>query len=152
MLDFIKKLSPLKIFNFDKKEKKEFLDKKEENFLENDNLNIKPKEDNVEIADNPIEKVDQIIDEKKEIEEVITNDKEEKTEIKKEIKAEAIVNKDAESTEKNEKKEEIKEKNTILIQAEMPGLDDQNKESSDKKNTNDKEDLEIPSFLRNQSN
>ena len=31
-------------------------------------------------------------------------------------------------------------------------LDDQNKESSDKKNTNDKEDLEIPSFLRNQSN
>ena len=34
----------------------------------------------------------------------------------------------------------------------MPGLDDQNKESSDKKNTNDKEDLEIPSYLRNQSN
>ncbi len=152
VLDFIKKLSPLKIFNFDKKEKKEFLDKKEENFLENDNLNIKPKEDNVEIADNPIEKVEQIIDEKKEIEEVITNDKEEKTEIKKEIKAEAIINKDAESTEKNEKKEEIKEKKTIQIQAEMPGLDDQNKESSDKKNTNDKEDLEIPSFLRNQSN
>ena len=44
------------------------------------------------------------------------------------------------------------EKKTVQIQSEMPGLDTENSEKKDDKKTNDKEDLEIPSFLRNQSN
>ena len=40
------------------------------------------------------------------------------------------------------------EKKTVKVQPEMPGLD----EKIDENNTKDDENLDIPSFLRNQSN
>ena len=65
--------------------------------------------------------------------------------------------KEVEILEKELNKDENK---TVEIQAEMPGLSSdsdlpEDSQNSDKKKDNDKnnqEDLEIPSFLRNQSN
>ena len=72
----------------------------------------------------------------------ITNNKEIKLNLE-EKKVEVKPEEDKPSSEikKNEKK-------TTQIQSEMPGLD----EKIDEKNSKDKENLKIPSFLRNQSN
>ena len=141
VLDFIKKLSPLKIFNLDKK-KEEKADISFDN-----NHSIITKEDVV-----------------KETEETIINNEEEE---KQEIRSENIDPKPLEKEEKLEtsakenepKPQENKsyvetkkeEKKTVQIQSEMSGLDEKiSKDSNDEKEG--KEDLEIPSFLRNQSN
>ena len=72
----------------------------------------------------------------------ITNNKEVKPNLE-EKKVEVKPEEDKPSSEikKNEKK-------TVQIQSEMPGLD----KKIDEKNSKDKENLDIPSFLRNQSN
>ena len=141
VLDFIKKLSPLKIFNLDKKK-----EEKVDNSFDN-NHSIITKEDVV-----------------KETEETIINNEEEE---KQEIRSENIDPKPLEKEEKLEtsakenepKPQENKsyvetkkeEKKTVQIQSEMSGLDEKiSKDSNDEKEG--KEDLEIPSFLRNQSN
>ena len=141
VLDFIKKLSPLKIFNLDKKKEEEV-----DNSFDN-NHSIITKEDVV-----------------KETEETIINNEEEE---KQEIRSENIDPKPLEKEEKLEtsakenepKPQENKsyvetkkeEKKTVQIQSEMSGLDEKiSKDSNDEKEG--KEDLEIPSFLRNQSN
>ena len=141
VLDFIKKLSPLKIFNLDKKK-----EEKVDNSFDN-NHSIITKEDVV-----------------KETEETIINNEEEE---KQEIRSENVDHKPLEKEEKLEtsakenepKPQENKsyvetkkeEKKTVQIQSEMSGLDEKiSKDSNDEKEG--KEDLEIPSFLRNQSN
>ena len=62
---------------------------------------------------------------------------------------------------KSEEKAEIKhhaleikkdQKKTVQVQSEMPGLDEKIEDLSDNKDSKEKENLEIPSFLRNQSN
>ena len=141
VLDFIKKLSPLKIFNLDKKK-----EEKVDNSFDN-NHSIITKEDVV-----------------KETEETIINNEEEE---KQEIRSENVDHKPLEKEEKLEtsakenepKPQENKsyvetkkeEKKTLQIQSEMSGLDEKIPEDSNDEKEG-KEDLEIPSFLRNQSN
>ena len=81
-------------------------------------------------------------EEKEEERQEITNNKEVKPNLE-EKKVEIKPEEDKSSSEikKNEKK-------TVQIQSEMSGLD----EKIDEKNSKDEENLEIPSFLRNQSN
>ena len=141
VLDFIKKLSPLKIFNLDKKK-----EEKVDNSFDN-NHSIITKEDVV-----------------KETEETIINNEEEE---KQEIRSENIDPKPLEKEEKletsakenepkpQENKSDLEtkkeEKKTLQIQSEMSGLDEKIPEDSNDEKEG-KEDLEIPSFLRNQSN
>ena len=141
VLDFIKKLSPLKIFNLDKKKEEEV-----DNSFDN-NHSIITKEDVV-----------------KETEEtIINNEEEEKQEIRsenvdpkpleKEEKLETSAKENEPKPQENKSYVETKkeEKKTVQIQSEMSGLDEKiSKDSNDEKEG--KEDLEIPSFLRNQSN
>ena len=123
------------------------------NFLEKEN--IPSNEDSVKKTDEEIiineetiinhdEKDKKIVtnEEKEEKKLEITNNKEVKPNLE-EKKAEIKPEEDKSSSEikKNEKK-------TAQIQSEMPGLD----EKIDEKNSKDKKNLEIPSFLRNQSN
>ena len=151
VLDFIKKLSPLKIFNRKKKEEKinnPLDDDHSMSFLEKEN--IPPNKDIVE----KISEKEVIINE----ESIINNDENDKekeivkNDEKKEIKMGITNNKEMKSKEDNPALEIKKdEKKTVQIQSEMPGLD----EKADEKSSNHKEkeeDLEIPSFLRNQSN
>ena len=85
----------------------------------------------------------------------ITSNKEEKPNLeekKSEIKHEEKVEM---KPQENDCASEIKkdEKKTIQIQSEMPGLDKNLvAEKPNDKTSEEKEDLEIPSFLRNQSN
>ena len=141
VLDFIKKLSPLKIFNLDKKKEEEA-----DNSFDN-NHSIITKEDVV-----------------KETEEtIINNEEEEKQEIRsenvdpkpleKEEKLETSAKENEPKPQENKSDLETKkeEKKTLQIQSEMSGLDEKIPEDSNDEKEG-KEDLEIPSFLRNQSN
>ena len=157
VLEFIKKFSPLKIFNRDNKKEEEVnnsLDNDHSmNFLEKENIpsnedSMKKTDEEVIINEETIinhdEKDKKIVtnEEKEEKKLEITNNKEVKPNLE-EKKAEIKPEEDKSSSEikKNEKK-------TVQFQSEMPGLD----EKIDEKNSKDKENLEIPSFLRNQSN
>ena len=157
VLEFIKKFSPLKIFNRDNKKEEEVnnsLDNDHSmNFLEKENIpsnedSMKKTDEEVIINEETIinhdEKDKKIVtnEEKEEKKQEITNNKEVKPNLE-EKKVEVKPEEDKSSSEikKNEKK-------TVQIQSEMPGLD----EKIDEKNSKDKENLEIPSFLRNQSN
>ena len=157
LIEFIKKYSPLKIFNRDNKKEKEVnnsLDNDHSmNFLEKENIpsnedSMKKTDEEIIINEETIinhdEKDKKIVtnEEKEEKKLEITNNKEVKPNLE-EKKAEIKPEEDKSSSEikKNEKK-------TVQIQSEMPGLD----EKIDEKNSKDKKNLEIPSFLRNQSN
>ena len=157
VLEFIKKFSPLKIFNRDNKKEEEV-----NNSLDNDHsMNFLEKE-NIPSNEDSMKKTDEevIINE----ETIINHDEKDKkietNEEKEEKKLEITNNKEVKPN-LEEKKVEIKpeedkssseikknEKKTVQIQSEMPGLN----EKIDEKNSKDKENLEIPSFLRNQSN
>ena len=157
VLEFIKKFSPLKIFNRGNKKEEEVnnsLDNDHSmNFLEKENIpsnedSMKKTDEEIIINEETIinhdEKDKKIVtnEEKEEKKLEITNNKEVKSNLE-EKKAEIKPEEDKSSSEikKNEKK-------TVQIQSEMPGLDDK----IDEKNSKDKKNLEIPSFLRNQSN
>ena len=159
VLDFIKKLSPLKIFNLDKK-KEEKADISFDN-----NHSIITKEDVVKETEETI--INNEEEEKQEIRSENIDPKPIEKEEKQEIRSENIDPKPLEKEEKLEtsakenepKPQENKsyvetkkeEKKTVQIQSEMSGLDEKiSKDSNDEKEG--KEDLEIPSFLRNQSN
>ena len=145
VLEFIKKFSPLKIFNLDKKEE----EKEVNDLLNNDDPTNSLEKENI-INEEMI-----INDEENDKKIINNNEKEDK-------KIEITNNKDFEPKKVEEQKEgfksgekaEIKkdQKKTIQIQSEMPGLDEKIEDLSDNKDTKKKEDLDIPSFLRNQSN
>ena len=65
------------------------------------------------------------------------------------INEETMINND-ENNKKIVQNKEKEEKRTVQIQSEMSGLDE--KTTEDKNKEKEKEDLEIPTFLRNQSN
>ena len=125
---------------------------------------IKKKEEKADISFDNNHSIITKEDVVKETEETIINNEEEE---KQEIRSENIDPKPLEKEEKLEtsakenepKPQENKsyvetkkeEKKTVQIQSEMSGLDEKiSKDSDDEKEG--KEDLEIPSFLRNQSN
>ena len=98
-------------------------------------------------------------------EEIVNNDDKSDNLNKNEEKEVEIANKSVEPVvEKNDEKTLVKDKDLNLdskkheekkvqIQSEMPGLDENpTKEDVQKNKEDEKEDLEIPSFLRNQSN
>ena len=134
VLEFIKKFSPLKIFQGTKEE---MIEVKKDIFNTNEEVKKETKKEEEKVASEP--KI------------------ETKEDIKKEDEKQGMENKN------NEVKKELSkdEHNSLEIQAEMPGLSSsdpnlpESNENIDKKNDNDgnnEEDLEIPSFLRNQSN
>ena len=151
VLDFIKKLSPLKIFNRDKKTEEEIVESPDNVpplTTNEDGINERKQEEikiNEETVPEPLEEKE----EKKEIRSENTDVKPLEKEEKKEIRSENSGNK----LEENKADLEIKkeEKKTVEIQSEMAGLDEKTPEDS-KDEKEGKEDLEIPSFLRNQSN
>ena len=135
VLEFIKKFSPLKIFQGTKEE---VIEVKKDIFNTKEEVKKETKKEEEKVASEP-----------KKIET--------KEDIKKEDEKQGMENKN------NEVKKELSkdEHNSLEIQAEMPGLSSsdpnlpESNENIDKKNDNDgnnEEDLEIPSFLRNQSN
>ncbi len=172
VLDFIKKLSPLKIFGQNKKD--EGVTEEENIFDNEEKKSNEPIIENKKEEDLKIEeetKGDFKIDEKKEEDIKIEENKEEinlnipenEPNIEKQKIDKEIVNKKEPEikpliAEKKNLTEEInKKQKKVEIQGDLTGLDDVNKEkdtSSPKndKETEEKEDLEIPSFLRNQSN
>ena len=134
VLEFIKKFSPLKIFQGTKEE---MIEVKKDIFNTNEEVKKETKKEEEKVASEP--KI------------------ETKEDIKKEDEKQGMENKN------NEVKKELSkdEHNSLEIQAEMPGLSSsdpnlpESNENIDKKNDNDgnnEEDLKIPSFLRNQSN
>ncbi len=155
VLDFIKKLSPLKIFNRNKKTEEE-----DDNPFDN-NHSIITKEDTVKEKEETI-----INNEEGEKQEIRSENPDPKPLEKQEIRSENSDPKPLEKDKKIEitiKENELKpqenksdletkkEKKTVQIQSEMSGLDEKiSEDSNDEKEG--KEDLEIPSFLRNQSN
>ena len=155
VLDFIKKLSPLKIFNRNKKTEEE-----DDNPFDN-NHSIITKEDTVKEKEETI-----INNEEEEKQEIRSENPDPKPLEKQEIRSENSDPKPLEKDKKIEitiKENELKpqenksdletkkEKKTVQIQSEMSGLDEKiSEDSNDEKEG--KEDLEIPSFLRNQSN
>ena len=145
VLDFIKKLSPLKIFNRDKK-----TEEKVDNSFDN-NHSITPNDENVLKETNEEEIINNEENQKK-IE--ITSKSTDTKPLEKEEKPEIIATKENEyKPEENKTGLETKkdEKKTVQIQSEMSGLDEKIPEDSNDEKQK-KEDLEIPSFLRNQSN
>jgi len=157
VLDFIKKLSPLKIFNKEKKEEKnDPIDEIVSN-NESDTKSDVTSENNKIKEESVINSINdgQIIenDEKNEKDEEKIEKKEEIVNIE---KKEEIMNNDAKpKTEGKDLGLEVKkEEKKTQIQSEMP-LDQEEIVKEDVKNkesSEQKEDLEIPSFLRNQSN
>ena len=157
VLEFIKKFSPLKIFNRDNKKEEEVnnsLDNDHSmNFLEKEN--IPSNEDSMKKTDEEvIINEEMIINHDEEDKKIVTNEEKEEKKLEitnnKEIKLNLEEKKVEVKPEEDKPSSEIKknEKKTAQIQSEMPGLD----EKIDEKNSKDKENLEIPSFLRNQSN
>ena len=157
VLEFIKKFSPLKIFNRDNKKKEEV-----NNSLDNDHsMNFLEKE-NIPSNEDSMKKTDEeviineetIINHDEKDKKIVTNEEKEETKLEntnnKEVKPYLEEKKVEVKPEKDKPSSEIKknEKKTVQIQSEMSGLD----EKIDEKNSKDKENLEIPSFLRNQSN
>ena len=157
VLEFIKKFSPLKIFNRDNKKEEEVnnsLDNDHSmNFLEKEN--IPSNEDSMKKTDEEvIINEEMIINHDEEDKKIVTNEEKEEKKLEitnnKEIKLNLEEKKVEVKPEEDKPSSEIKknEKKTVQIQSEMPGLD----EKIDEKNSKDEENLEIPSFLRNQSN
>ena len=157
VLEFIKKFSPLKIFNRDNKKEEEVnnsLDNDHSmNFLEKEN--IPSNEDSMKKTDKEvIINEETIINHGEKYKKIVTNEEKEETKLEntnnKEVKPYVEEKKVEIKPEEDKSSLEIKknEKKTVQIQSEMPGLD----EKIDEKNSKDKKNLEIPSFLRNQSN
>ena len=157
LLEFIKKFSPLKIFNRDNKKEEEV-----NNSLDNDHsMNFLEKE-NIPSNEDSMKKTDEeviineeiIINHDEEDKKIVTNEEKEEKKLEitnnKEIKLNLEEKKVEVKPEEDKPSSEIKknEKKTAQIQSEMSGLD----EKIDEKNSKDEENLEIPSFLRNQSN
>ena len=161
VLEFIKKFSPLKIFNLDKKKENEVKDDDHSmSFLEKENVqqneDIRKKADEDVMVDEETIVNNEVENKEKEEEKIkITSNKEEKPNLeekKSEIKHEEKVEM---KPQENDCASEIKkdERKTIQIQSEMPGLDKNLvAEKPNDKTSEEKKDLEIPSFLRNQSN
>ena len=161
VLEFIKKFSPLKIFNLDKKKENEVKDDDHSmSFLEKENVqqneDIRKKADEDVMVDEETIVNNEVENKEKEEEKIkITSNKEEKPNLeekKSEIKHEEKVEM---KPQENDCASEIKkdEKKTIQIQSEMPGLDKNLvAEKPNDKTSEEKKDLEIPAFLRNQSN
>ena len=105
-----------------------------------------------------------IFNKNEEVEEEVkkeTKKEEEKVEREPKIETKEDIKKENQKQGMENKNNEVKdEHNSLEIQAEMPGLSNnpnlpENNENIDKKSdkdANNEEDLEIPSFLRNQSN
>ncbi len=157
VLEFIKKFSPLKIFNRDNKKEEEV-----NNSLDNDHsMNFLEKE-NIPSNEDSMKKTDEeviineetIINHDEKDKKIVTNEEKEEKKLEitnnKEIKLNLEEKKVEIKPEEDKSSSEIKknEKKTVQFQSEMPGLD----EKIDEKNSKDDENLEIPSFLRNQSN
>ena len=157
VLEFIKKFSPLKIFNRDNKKEEEV-----NNSLDNDHsMNFLEKE-NIPSNEDSMKKTDEeviineetIINHDEKDKKIVTNEEKEEKKLEitnnKEVKPNLEEKKVEIKPEEDKSSSEIKknEKKTVQIQSEMPGLD----EKIDEKNSKDEENLEIPSFLRNQSN
>ena len=157
VLEFIKKFSPLKIFNRDNKKEEEV-----NNSLDNDHsMNFLEKE-NIPSNEDSMKKTDEeviineetIINHDEKDKKIVTNEEKEEKKLEitnnKEVKPNLEEKKVEIKPEEDKSSSEIKknEKKTVQIQSEMPGLN----EKIDEKNSKDKENLEIPSFLRNQSN
>ena len=156
VLEFIKKFSPLKIFNRSNKEEEvnNSLDNDHSmNFLEKEN--IPSNEDSMKKTDEEvIINEETIINHDEKDKKIVTNEEKEEKKLEitnnKEVKPNLEEKKVEIKPEEDKSSSEIKknEKKTVQIQSEMPGLD----EKIDEKNSKDKKNLEIPSFLRNQSN
>ena len=161
VMEFIKKFSPLKIF---KSKKEDEIEK--EIKLKNAEQNSLNDIENLNIPDQNFEQKETIKDEKTDKIEIKEEKNEEKLEANEEVvkeKKEPSIQKPLEpniqkAVESSSEKihNENKEKKELQIQAEM-SLDggENNIEKKEDTNTNKKskeEDLEIPSFLRNQSN
>jgi len=157
VLEFIKKFSPLKIFNRGNKKEEEV-----NNSLDNDHsMNFLEKE-NIPSNEDSMKKTDEeviineetIINHDEKDKKIVTNEEKEEKKLEitnnKEIKLNLEEKKVEVKPEEDKPSSEIKknEKKTVQIQSEMSGLD----EKIDEKNSKDEENLEIPSFLRNQSN
>lgn len=153
VLNFIKKYSPLKIFNRTKKEEK----------IEKPGLTLSetiPQQKEFNDKESKYEKKE---NEEVMNQETINQTKEESKiniEKKHEIKNEDEKNSIKKTEQKIEEDKGIEKKETpIEIQPEIQGLEsnenntkDDTKELENTKDSNNEEDLEIPSFLRNQSN
>ena len=156
--EFIKKVSSIKIFNFGNKKEEEVNnsldddhstnDDRSTDFLEKESVPSNEEimketgtDEEVVINKETITNYDKN-EEKEEERQEITNNKEVKSDLEeKKVEIKPEKNKHALEINKDEKK-------TVQIQSEMPGLN----EKTDEKKSKDGEDLEIPSFLRNQSN
>ena len=155
--EFIKKVSSIKIFNFGNKKEEEVNNSLDDGHSTNDDhstdflekesvpsneeiMKETGRDEEVVINKETITNYDKN-EEKEEEKQEITNNKEVKHDLK-EKKVEIKPEKDKHALEINKD-----EKKTVQIQSEMPGLD----EKIDEKNSKDKENLDIPSFLRNQS-
>ncbi len=142
---FIKKVSSIKIFNLTKKKKVNENDNLQDtdhsmDFLEKEDVTsnkeiVKKKDEKIVINEEQQEKMPEITEPSSDLEEK----KPEIEEKKVQTKSEKVEN----PTETNKDEEK-----NVQIQSEMSGLDDK----KDEKKSKDDEDLDIPSFLRNQSN
>ncbi len=160
--EFIKKVSSIKIFNFGNKKEEEVNNSLDDDHSTNDDRST----DFLEKESVPSN--EEIMKETGTDEEVVINKETitnyDKNEEKEEERQEITNNKEI-KLNLEEKKVEIKpeknkhtleinkdQKKTVQVQSEMPGLDEKIEDLSDNKDSKEKENLEIPSFLRNQSN
>ena len=160
--EFIKKVSSIKIFNFGNKKEEEVNNSLDDDHSTNDDRST----DFLEKESIPSN--EEIMKETGTDEEVVINKETitnyDKNEEKEEERQEITNNKEI-KLNLEEKKVEIKpeknkhtleinkdQKKTVQVQSEMPGLEEKIEDLSDNKDSKEKEDLEIPSFLRNQSN
>jgi len=160
--EFIKKVSSIKIFNFGNKKEEEVNNSLDDDHSTNDDRST----DFLEKESIPSN--EEIMKETGTDEEVVINKETitnyDKNEEKEEERQEITNNKEI-KLNLEEKKVEIKpeknkhtleinkdQKKTVQVQSEMPGLNEKIEDLSDNKDSKEKEDLEIPSFLRNQSN
>jgi len=145
VLEFIKKYSPFKILG--NKNDKEIPLNKERTPNHPNNKN-KIYVNNIE--ENAVADENLMFDEEKKIE--IKNKKKPENDLK-EKKVE-IISKDIKPNLEKEKVEirSKDDKKTVQVQSEMPGLNEKITEENSNHKKEEKEDLEIPSFLRNQSN
>ena len=160
--EFIKKVSSIKIFNFGNKKEEEVNnsldddhstnDDRSTDFLEKESVPSNEEimketgtDEEVVINKETITNYDKN-EEKEEERQEITNNKEVKSDLEeKKVEIKPEKNKHALEINKDQKK-------TVQVQSEMPGLDEKIEDLSDNKDSKEKENLEIPSFLRNQSN
>jgi len=160
--EFIKKVSSIKIFNFGNKKEEEVNNSLDDDHSTNDDRSTHFLEKESVPSNEEIMKETGTDEEVVINKETITNyDKneekeEERQEItnNKEIKLNLEEKKVEIKPEKNKHTLEINkdQKKTVQVQSEMPGLDEKIEDLSDNKDSKEKENLEIPSFLRNQSN